>query len=144
MKIYVASSWRNNLQPVVVDTLREHGHEVYDFQHPAIGENGFHWSEISPDWKRWSTGQFKRALGHRVAVKGFESDMAALNWCDACLLLLPSGRSAHLEAGYAIGAGKPTAIYLPPNYPYEPELMYKMATICIDWADVILWLRRIT
>lgn len=34
-KIYVASSWRNQHQPQVVSFLREQGHEVYDFRHPA-------------------------------------------------------------------------------------------------------------
>nr|DAI36486.1 MAG TPA: Nucleoside deoxyribosyltransferase [Caudoviricetes sp.] len=44
-KIYVASSWRNQHQPQVVSFLREQGHEVYDFRHPA-GKTGFQWSQI--------------------------------------------------------------------------------------------------
>ena len=47
-----------------------------------------------------------------------------MEWADAFVLLMPCGRSAHLEAGWAIGAGKPTAILLSAG---EPELMYKMA-----------------
>lgn len=50
-KIYVASSWRNDIQPQVVETLRKEGFEVYDFKNPEPGNNGFHWSEIDPDWK---------------------------------------------------------------------------------------------
>ena len=34
MKIYVASSWRNERQPDVVQALRNAGHDVYDFRHP--------------------------------------------------------------------------------------------------------------
>lgn len=37
MKIYVASSWRNQYQPEVVATLRAVGHEVYDFKNPRPG-----------------------------------------------------------------------------------------------------------
>lgn len=44
-KVYVASSWRNQHQPQVVSFLREQGHEVYDFRHPA-GKTGFQWSQI--------------------------------------------------------------------------------------------------
>ena len=33
-KIYVASSWRNEYYPEVVEKLREAGHEVYDFRNP--------------------------------------------------------------------------------------------------------------
>lgn len=53
-KIYVASSWRNQHQPQVVSFLREQGHEVYDFRHPA-GKTGFQWSQIDEDWENWST-----------------------------------------------------------------------------------------
>ena len=47
-RIYVASSWRNTLQPGVVAALRGDGHEVYDFRNPAPGVKGFAWSEIDP------------------------------------------------------------------------------------------------
>lgn len=33
-RIYVASSWRNNVQPLVVQTLRVAGLDVYDFKNP--------------------------------------------------------------------------------------------------------------
>ena len=62
-KIYVASSWRNQHQPQVVSFLREQGHEVYDFRHPA-GKTGFQWSQIDEDWENWSTDQYRAALEH--------------------------------------------------------------------------------
>jgi len=34
MKIYVASSWRNEKQSLAVTYLRGSGHEVYDFKNP--------------------------------------------------------------------------------------------------------------
>jgi hypothetical protein len=48
-----------------------------------------------------------------------------MEWADTCVLLLPCGRSAHLEAGYFVGAGKELNIVLS-NEKFEPELMYKM------------------
>lgn len=50
MKIYLASSWRNQSQPHAVKFLREAWHEVYDFRNPADGQNGFGWSEIDKTW----------------------------------------------------------------------------------------------
>jgi hypothetical protein len=50
--------------------------------------------------------QIVRMLSHPAAEDGFALDMGALEWCDACVLVLPCGRSAHLEAGWAAGAGK--------------------------------------
>lgn len=40
MKIYLASSWRNERQPAVLAALREAGHEVYDFRNPAPRHEG--------------------------------------------------------------------------------------------------------
>lgn len=135
MKIYVASSWRNDIQPLVVEALREAGHEVYDFKHPAPGNNGFAWSDINPDWETQSAAQFRKSLFHPIAEHAFDLDMTALRESDACALVLPCNRSAHLEAGYAIGAGKPTVILLQNG---EPELMYKMTPyICLSISEVV-------
>lgn len=142
MKIYVASSWRNNIQPQVVEALRKEGHEVYDFKNPEPGNNGFHWSEIDPEWQKWNSKEFRIALNNPIAEAGFNSDMKALAECDVCVLVLSSGRSAHLEAGYAVGAGKPIIILLAENQ--EPELMYKMAeAICLDIYEVVDVVRMI-
>lgn len=124
MRIYVASSWRNPHQQVVVRALRSAGHEVYDFRNPSPGNHGFAWSDIDPDWLNWSPEKFRDALKDQIAIDGFTIDMKALRDCDACVLVLPCGRSAHLELGWAAGAGKRTGILiLDPN---EPELMYRM------------------
>ncbi len=124
MKIYVASSWRNGFQEQVIIELLKAGYEVYDFKNPGPDNTAFQWSEIDPYWKEWSTSQFVEALNHPIAKKSFQSDMNALKECDLCVLVLPCGRSAHLEAGYAAGAGKGVIIYIPIRE--EPELMYKM------------------
>jgi len=141
LKIYVASSWRNSRQQEVVQLLRDHGYQVYDFKNPMPGNHGFHWSEISPEWMNWGAAEFREALGHPVAEMGFALDMAALRECDVCVLVLPCGRSAHLEAGYALGAGKPTIILLSGRD--EPELMYKMTPyICTSQEEVLSCLEQ--
>ena len=63
MKIYVASSWRNEVQPSVVQSLRDADHEVYDFKEPSPGRAGFHWSDIDTSWKDWNSKEFRTALG---------------------------------------------------------------------------------
>ncbi len=115
--------------------MKAAGHLVYDFKHPTLQHEGFHWSEIDPDWKGWSPDQFRAALGHKCAEEGFKLDMDALRWCDACLLVMPCGRSAHLELGWAAGAGKQTLILLEDG---EPELMYSMVKcLCINMKEVL-------
>lgn len=122
-RIYVASSWRNTIQPSVVEALRAFGHEVYDFRHPPDGGDGFHWSEIDPAWMQWTVEEYVEALSTPIAQRGFESDKAGMDWANTCVLLLPCGRSAHLEAGYMAGQGK-RVIPMFPLPSTEPELMY--------------------
>lgn len=135
MKLYVASSWRNAQQPSVVAALRAAGHEVYDFRNPGPDKKGFAWSEIDPNWEAWTPERFRIALTHWRATEGFANDWNAMEWADAGVLVLPCVRSAHIEAGYFVGAKKPLIILLAPG---EPELMYKMATaLCVNIDEVI-------
>jgi hypothetical protein len=139
MNIYVATSWRNKYQPDVVKALRAKGHEVYDFRHPNDNSEGFHWSDIDPNWQQWTKEQYKEALNHPIAMQGFGRDMAALEKAEAVVMVLPCGRSAHLELGYAIGRHNLGIIYIPEAI--EPELMYKMgAQICTTMDEVIGYL----
>lgn len=130
-RIYVASSWRNLYQQNVVAHLRDCGHEVYDFRNPRPGDHGFHWSDIDRAWQDWTPQEYRAALEHPIAVEGFGSDFDAMRAADTCVLVLPCGRSAHLEAGYFVGAGKD--LYILQIDAHEPELMYRMATaICLS------------
>ena len=140
MNIYIASSWRNPYQPQVVTDLQDLGYEVYDFRNPPNEYGGFSWAEIDPNWQLWTPSQYRQALTHPRARDGFRSDMEALYAADAVILVNPCGRSAHLEAGWAAGDGKPTLLYLPPGTYNEPELMYSMGGVAITWSEVVRWL----
>lgn len=148
MKVYVASSWRNERQPAVVAALRAAGHEVYDFKHPSPGDDGFHWSEVIPGRTRGPSSepvtaeQLRAALEHPVARRGFARDMEALDSAAATVLVLPCGRSAHLELGFAVGAGQHTLVLM--EEPSEPELMYRMcARVCSTVDEVVERLGRL-
>jgi hypothetical protein len=135
-RIYVASSWRNKEQAGVVQRLRVEGHEVYDFRNPAPGDDGFRWSEIEPEWLNWNAERFREALKHPIAEHGFSNDWNAMVWADTCVMVLPCGRSAHIEAGYFVGAGKLLIILMIGEN--EPELMYKMTPhICLSIDEVV-------
>jgi hypothetical protein len=137
MNIYVASSWRNTLQPAIVALLRQAGHEVYDFRNPAPGNHGFDWAEIDPAWQSWSPEQYREALQHPITRQGFALDMQALQSCTACVLVLPSGRSASFEFGYAVGQGKLGAIVM--FDACEAELMYQGQPILTTMDELKTW-----
>lgn len=136
MKIYVASSWRNNTQQLIVAVLRGLGHEVYDFKNPSEENKGFSWSEIDPKWKEWTAEQYVEALEHPIAERGFKSDFDAMKWADCCVMVLPCGRSANTEAGWMAGAGK--LVYVVQLQKEEPELMYKIFDGIITSGDQLL------
>lgn len=123
-KIYVASSWRNQFYPEVVERLRAAGHEVYDFRNPPHGKGGFRWSDVDPDFQNWTVEQYRKGLEDPWSETQFKSDMEALEWADTCVLVLPCGRSAHTEAGWMAGTGRKTIVYIPEMQ--EAELMYKL------------------
>jgi len=131
-RIYVASSWRNANQPMIVETLRAYGHEVYDFKNPAPGQKGFGWrdcggaaAEDGPGKGAMTIASYVEAIQSNRAKEGFAFDIDALDWADTCVMVLPCGRSAHLEAGYACGQGK-HVIWVLSDDRWEPELMYLM------------------
>ena len=123
-RIYVASSWRNPYDEQVVKRLREEGHEVYDFRNPPHGGNGFHWTDVDENAPDWTFEEYAEGLSHPLAERQFKADLDALEWADACVLVLPCGRSAHTEAGSMAGHGKKVVVYIPKME--EPELMYKL------------------
>lgn len=134
-RIYVASSWRNSIQPYVVSALRYDSHLVYDFRNPSPRRRGFSWAEIDPNWQHWSADGYRKALDHPIAKAGFASDFNAMKWADVFVLVLPCGRSAHLELGWAAGQGKQTMILTRDGE--EPELMAKMCDhICTSLDEV--------
>jgi hypothetical protein len=136
-RVYVASSWRNAYHQDVVAALRQGGHEVYDFRNPPNGVRGFAWSEIDPQWQGWSAARYRELLTtHPIAARGFVTDLRGMQWADTCVLVLPCGRSAHLEAGWFAGQGKRCLILTRDGE--EPELMALLATdICISVDEVL-------
>lgn len=137
MRIYVASSWRNqhSLNEVVA-ALRAEGHDVYDFRE----DEAFDWADVDPGWTRENGVRepafIHQMLAHPVSQRGYKRDMDALLDCQALVLVMPCGRSAHLELGVAIGEAKLTVVYL--SEPCEPELMWNAAdSVARSLAEVV-------
>lgn len=81
-------------------------------------------------------GRLKNMPGggsHPLAERQFKADLDALEWADACVLVLPCGRSAHTEAGWMAGRGRKVVVYIPEMQ--EPELMYKLFDKAVGSLD---------
>ncbi len=135
MKIYVASSRRNKYQPDVIKLLESNGYDHYDFRNPEEGNKGFKWSDIDLLWKGWTMSQYKNALDHPIAINGFGLDFEAMKKCDTFLGVMPFGRSASMEMGWAAGQNKNTILLLSDA---EPELMVKIFDyVCVNMLEVL-------
>ena len=135
MKIYVASSWKNkDLCLSLAAWLRSEGHEVDCFCDPSTGRYSFHWSElVEKEDDLAAFDQFKFMADPRTR-RAFDEDKKWLDWAEAVVLLLPSGRSAHLEGGYAKGQGK--RLYILGDFrPGEYEVMYGFADGVYRYMD---------
>ena len=106
MKIYVASSWRNEHQPQVVALLRQWGHQVYDFR-----EHGFNWSEVDEGWESWTPEDYLAGRCHHIATSAFQSDLDALWWANACILVMPAA-AARTGGGLVHRQGQTDAVLL--------------------------------
>lgn len=95
------------------------------------------WYSAGPEaddyWKAYELAKgnsYKQALEGYAAQHVFEFDRHHLDTSDTVVLLLPAGRSGHLELGYSIGRGKRGYILLDQDYMEEGrfDVMYNFAT----------------
>ena len=107
--------------PKVVARLKEVGHSVYDFR----VDGGY---KDPAAWSNWTPAEYKKfLLNDPAAAQGFLRDFRSMVWADTFVLVLPAGRSAHLEIGWGSAAGKRTIVLLPEKQKFRPELMLLVA-----------------
>ena len=122
----MASSLQNDVYPKVVETLRQAGHDVYDFRRQGGSDSNP--SEMTSD-------RLLDFLDEPKVRSIFRNDMDALIASDAVVCVLPCGRSAHLELGYGIGAGKRTVLLWHDGD--APDIMHKAVdSIVFKVADI--------
>lgn len=138
--IYLIGSLRNPAVPELAEDLRELGFDVFD-QWFAAGFEADDW------WQRYSNfrGQtYREALKDYAAQHVFQFDKFHLDRCDAAILLMPAGKSGHLELGYMIGQGKPGFILFD-KIPERYDVMYNFADdVFFSKEDLFDALRRIS
>lgn len=86
-------------------------------------------AEADVKWRDYEIAlgyDYRTALKRPAAVNTFTFDKRHIDECDTFLMVLPCGKSAHMELGYAIGKGKRGIIYMP-NEPERWDVMYGFA-----------------
>ena len=121
--IYVIGSMRNPRVPEVAKALRAIGWDAFDDWYSPGPETDDRWQAYEKERGR----TFREALEGYHAKHAFALDEFHIDRCDAGLLVLPAGKSAHIELGVFRGAGKPRYILMD-GEPERYDLMYRFAT----------------
>lgn len=137
MKIYLIGSLRNPKVPILAENLRDEGHDVFDDWYAAGPEADDHWQSYEQARGRtYIEGLNGLAVGHV-----FDFDRKHLALAEAGVLVLPAGRSGHLELGIMIGQHKRAYILLD-GEPERWDMMYKFASgVFIDKKSLVEELR---
>lgn len=123
-KIYIASSWKNEVEVIqLAIILRDEGYEVYAFCEREIGHFVFSPHDFQGDITKITA---KEAMKQEVFTTIYRSNKAGLDWSDTVVILLPAGKSTHLEGGYAVGRGKQLFVLGDP-VPGDFDAMYGFA-----------------
>lgn len=138
MIIYLIGSLRNPEVPSIASKLRAAGYEVFDDWYAAGPNADDHWR----DYEISRGHDFPKALNGYAAEHVYAYDRYHLNRADVGVLVLPAGKSGHLELGYLIGKGKPGYILLDAKGPERFDVMYKFAYgVTFDLEQLIQWLK---
>lgn len=105
-KIYIIGSMRNPNIPVIGNKLRAEGYDVFDDWHAVGPEADDHWQA----YEKAKGHNYAQALEGKAAENVFNFDKTNLDNADICVLVMPAGKSGHMELGYMVGKGKPCFI----------------------------------
>ena len=121
--IYLIGSLRNPEIPKIGNYLRTFGLDIFDDWWSA--------SEDADDWLRdyykERNFSYKEILHSHAAKHIFAFDKYHLDRADTGLLVMPAGRSGHMELLYMIGQGKPGYVLFDKE-PERVDIMYQFAT----------------
>lgn len=130
--IYLIGSLRNPEVPKIANQLRAAGLEVFDDWYAAGPEADDKWR----DYERGRGRSYFEALHGLAAKNVFEFDKRNLSRASSVILVLPAGKSGHLELGWSLGRGVRGYILL--DNPERWDVMYQFADMVTDSLEDII------
>uniref|UniRef100_A0A6M3LKU4 Nucleoside 2-deoxyribosyltransferase n=1 Tax=viral metagenome TaxID=1070528 RepID=A0A6M3LKU4_9ZZZZ len=137
--IYLIGALANPQVPLIANRLRAQGFEVFDAWYSAGPDADTCWR----DHERLMGHTFQQALAGPHAQDVYHFDELWLSRADTAVLVLPAGKSGHLELGWVLGRGKRGFILLN-GEPDRFDVMYNFATgVCADLNELVVRLREV-
>lgn len=136
--IYLVGALKNPEIPHLAQTLRKEGYAVFAEWHNPGPEADMCWQEH----EKLKGSTYKEAMAGSHVENVFYYDQAYIDLADVVVLVMPAGRSGHLELGYAAGSGKKTLILLDQE-PDRYDIMPRFATgICNNLNELLEELKK--
>lgn len=137
--VYLIGSLRNPEIPNIANRLRDEGFDVFDDWFAA----GEHADDI---WQAYEQNTRKRTFAQALKGKAskhvYEFDRENLDAADTVVLVMPAGKSGHLELGWALGRGKKGYILME-GEPERFDVMYRFSNgVFYDIRDLVIELRK--
>lgn len=132
-KVYIGGALAN---PEIVRLTRA----LLDAGYDAFSEWYTPGKEADVLWRDYELAlgfDYRTALQRPSAQNTFNFDRRNIEDSDVFVMLLPCGKSAHLELGYAAGRGIDTVIYMP-EQPERWDVMYNFAGAIVYNDDELL------
>jgi hypothetical protein len=130
--IYLIGSLRNPEVPKIANKLRNAGLEVFDDWYSAGPEADDKWR----DYEKGRGRSYMEALAGAAAKNVFQFDKRNLERATSVILVLPAGKSGHLELGWSLGRGVRGYILL--DSPERWDVMYQFADLVTENLEDII------
>lgn len=145
-KLYLIGSLRNAAVPALASRLRKSvpQFEIFDDWYAAGPEADDYWKAYEQGRYGTDGSAYVTALGGYAADHVFQFDKHHIDTSSHALLMLPAGKSGHMEITYAAyGAGCNTAILLEEGADPRWDVMYKfIPNILTSFQEVEEWLAK--
>lgn len=137
--VYLMGSLSNFEVPVIGSTIRSAGFVVYDDWFGAGPEADKFWQNYELQYRG---RDYAGALRGLAAQNTYLFDRSLIDLADIGVLVMPAGRSGHLELGHMSGQGKPTYI-LQTQDPEKFDVMPQFAKAVVSSVeDLLVYLRE--
>lgn len=131
--VYIGGALKNPEIVRITKLLQDNGFDPFSEWYTPGPEADVLWR----DYERALGYNYREALQRPAARNTFGFDQRYITRMDAFLMVLPCGKSAHLELGYAIGRGKFGIIYMPED-PDRWDVMYLFAHAVVTSDDELI------
>ena len=139
--IYIIGSLRNKNVPIIANKLRQilPGVEVFDSWYAP----GPHADDYLRDYCKGKGFNYKQTLHDWAATHIFAFDKKHITRATDVVLVMPAGKSGHLEFGWSLGQGKRGYVLFDAE-PKRVDIMYQFATdVFFDYQELATALKAV-